>query len=99
MPSPAEYAALHEKYQLAQLSALLEEKGAALWICDLAASGRAKCAECGEVFERTSASRKYCKDRCQNKAKARRWRDTNPERSRMAQAKYYRENYSEGRDA
>ena len=98
-PSPAEYAALHGKYQLTRLSALLAENGSALWVCDLAASGRAKCAECGEVFERTKASRKYCTDRCQNRAKARRYRDTNPERSRMAQAKYYRENYSKGSDA
>ena len=98
-PSPAEYQALHEKYQLAQLSALIEEKGAGLWVCDLAASGRGECAECGKVFEHTKASRKFCGDRCRNRAKARRWREADPERNRMAQARYYKEIYPEGDNA
>jgi hypothetical protein len=95
MPSTDEYAAMYEKYRLRQLSALLEETGVALWVCDLAASGRGECAECREVFERTSASRKFCSERCRNKAKSRRWREANPERARMAQAKYYKDNYSD----
>lgn len=95
-PSPAEYQVLHEKYQLAELSRLLEEKGPGLWVCDLAASGRGKCAECGKVFERTKASRKFCEDpRCRNRARARRWREADPERNRLAQAKYYRAIYPE----
>lgn len=94
-PSPTEYPALHEKYQLARLAELLSEKGDSFWKCDLAASGRGKCVECGEVFERTSASRKFCTDRCRNKARARRWREANPERARMAQAKHYMNCYPE----
>ena len=98
-PSTADYAALYEKYQLGRLSALLEEKGTALCTCELEASGRGRCAECGEVFERNSALRKFCSALCRNKAKSRRWREADPERARMAQAKHYRKFYSEGRDS
>jgi hypothetical protein len=69
---------------------LLEEKGAALWECDLAASDRAKCPECGTIFERTTSSRQYCGDTCRAQAKNRRWRQNDPERARQAQAKHYR---------
>jgi hypothetical protein len=92
-PTPDEYVALHEKYRLAELSTLLEEIGPSLWKCDLAASGRGECAECKGIFERTKAARKFCSDRCRNNSKARRWRESNPERARMAQAKHYKEAY------
>jgi hypothetical protein len=94
-PSPAEYHALFEKVNLDQLFAELERRGPDYWICDLQASGRGKCAECEAIFERTTSSRKYCSDRCSSRAKSRRWQESNPERAREAQAKYYRENYPE----
>jgi hypothetical protein len=92
-PSPAEYQALFQRYRLDELFQLLEKRGAAFWRCDLQASGRGVCAECGMPFERTTTSRKYCSDRCSSRAKSRRWREANPERAREAQARYYRENY------
>ena len=92
-PSPEAYKAVHEKYQLGVLFTLLEERGAGLWECDLDASGCGVCAECGTPFERTTSSRQYCTPQCRNRAKSRRWRESDPERARMAQAKYYRESY------
>lgn len=94
-PSPDEYAALYQEFQLGALNTLLKEHGTALWQCDLAASGRGACEECGTLFDRTSATRRFCKDRCKNRAKARRWRENNPEGSRQAQAKYWKEAYPE----
>lgn len=95
-PSPEAYKALHEKYALDELFTLLDKKGPSLWECDLAASGRAACAECGTTFERTTASRQYCSERCRSRAKSRRWRENDPERARMAQARHYREAYPDG---
>jgi hypothetical protein len=94
-PSPDEYAKLHEQCQLDQLNTLLQEKGAALWTCDLDASGRGQCAECSTVFDRTTSSRKFCSDKCRNRAKQRRWRKADPERAREAQARYFEQNYGE----
>jgi hypothetical protein len=94
-PMPETYQVLFEKYRLDLLTTLLKEWGASLWQCDLAASGRAECADCGAPFERTKASRRFCSDRCRNRAKARAWREKNPEQARQSQAKYYRETYPE----
>jgi hypothetical protein len=93
--SPSEYKRVYEKHRLGQLFEELEKRGADFWKCDLSASGHGQCAECGAIFERTASSRKYCGDRCRSRAKARRWREANPERARESQAKYYRENYPE----
>jgi hypothetical protein len=92
---PADYEAIFEKYRLEQLFPLLEERGAALWECDLEASGRATCPECNTVFERTNSARQYCSDRCRGRAKSRRWRESDPERARRAQAKHYKDAYPE----
>jgi hypothetical protein len=95
-PSPQVYAAIYEAYDLEELYRVLNEKGTSLWECDLAASGRGQCAGCGLPFERTTAARKYCSERCRTRTKGKRWRENDPERARQAQAKYYRENYPEG---
>jgi hypothetical protein len=94
-PSPDSYKALHEKYRLDELFALVKERGLALWACDLEASGRGTCVMCKEIFERTTASRQYCGERCRNRAKSQRYRESDPERARRAQARYYREAYPE----
>jgi hypothetical protein len=91
--SPDAYKALHEKYRLDELSALMAERGAKLWECDLAASGRGTCPECGSIFERTTSSRQYCSELCRCRVKSRRYRRSDPERARMAQAKHYKEAY------
>lgn len=93
--TPAEYQAIYEQYRLDQLHTLLAQEGAALWTCDLAASGRAACEECGEIFERTAASRRFCSERCRNRNKGRRHREKDPERHRQAQARHYRNTYPE----
>ena len=94
--SPEAYTALHEKYRLDELSALVAERGPGLWECDLAASGRGTCPECGAIFERTTSSRQYCGERCRGRAKSRRYRQSDPERARLAQAKHYKEAYPDG---
>jgi hypothetical protein len=58
-PTPDAYKALHEKYRLDELFTLLDERGPSVWSCDLSASGRGSCIECGNVFERTTSSRQY----------------------------------------
>lgn len=95
-PSPEAYKELHERYRLDELFALVAERGAALWECELSATGRGPCAECNAVFERTTSRRQYCSERCRNRAKNRRWRENDPERARRAQAKHYKEAYPEG---
>lgn len=49
--TPDKYQAIYEQYNLAQLHELLAREGAALWSCDLAASGRATCEECGRDLQ------------------------------------------------
>jgi hypothetical protein len=94
---PQEYQAFYQRQLLDQLFKELDNRGPDFWECDLSASGRGQCSECGAVFERTASSRKYCGERCRLRAKARRWREANPERAREAQARYYRQNYPESR--
>lgn len=91
--SPDAYKELHEKYRLDELFALVAEQGPALWDCDLSATGRGTCAECGAIFERTTSSRLYCSQRCRGRNKSRRYRESDPERARRAQAKHYKEAY------
>ena len=88
-PTPNEVKGLEETYHLDQLRKLLAKWGTSLWECDLAASGRAECAECRKPFERTKASRKYCSEICRNRSKARRYRENNPEKVDAARARYY----------
>jgi hypothetical protein len=88
-PTPEKLAELQETYKLDELRGLLDEWGAKLWECDLAASGRAECPACGKPFERTKASRKFCGDTCRNRAKARKYRENNPEKVDAARARYY----------
>ncbi len=91
--SPSDYQEIYERQLLGQLFEELNERGTDFWRCDLSASGHAQCAECCAIFERTTSTRKYCSERCCSRAKARRWREADPERAREAQARYYRENY------
>jgi hypothetical protein len=94
-PSPDDYKALHEKYFLGELTALINKRGSSLWVCDLEASGRGACVVCNGIFERTTASRLYCSERCRNRAKSQRYRESDPERARRAQARHYRDAYPE----
>jgi hypothetical protein len=94
-PSPDDYRALYERYCLDELAKLTSKRGAALWTCDLEASGRGACAVCNGIFERTSTSRRYCSERCRNRAKSQRYRESDPERARRAQARHYRGAYPE----
>jgi hypothetical protein len=88
-PTPDKLTELQETYKLDELRRLLEKWGAKLWECDLAASGRAECPGCRKPFERTKATRKFCGDACRNKAKARKYRENNPEKVDAARARYY----------
>lgn len=88
-PTPEKLTELQEIYKLDELRLLLNDWGEKLWKCDLAASGRAECPACGKPFERTKASRKFCDDTCRNRAKARRYRENNPEKVDASRARYY----------
>ncbi len=95
-PSPEAYKTLHEKYRLDELFTLVAERGPALWQCDASATGRGICLGCNAVFERTTWRRQYCSEPCRKRTKSRRWRESNPDRARQAQAKYYKGAYPEG---
>jgi len=90
LPTPEELAGWEATYRLSELRRLLEKWGSSLWECDLAASGRAECAECRTPFQRTKASRKFCSDVCRNRSKARRYRENNPGKVDAARARYYK---------
>ncbi len=93
-PSPEQYAQLHKEYSLDDLFRLLDELGADLWAVTPQSTGDALCPQCKTPFERTSPSQIYCGDRCRKRAKSRRWRERDPERARLCQARYWKR-YSE----
>jgi hypothetical protein len=92
--SPAAYERLHAEYALDELFGLLDRFGTGLWAVPSLPTGSPACPECGTLFERTSTARVYCTDRCRKKAKSRRWRERDPERARLAQARYW-QHYTE----
>ena len=92
-PSPDRYAELYSSYRLNDLTAALAEVGPDLWSIQQPSTGDSLCPECTKPFERTSPKRVYCSERCQKRAKSRRWRQSDPERARSAQARYWKTAY------
>lgn len=89
--SPEAYAQMHEQYRLEDLFRFLDQFGSELWVAAPLAEGNATCPECDARFERTSSKRIYCDDRCRKRAKSRRWRERDPERARLCQARYWKD--------
>jgi hypothetical protein len=90
--SAEEYATVHTRYQIGRLSAELDKFGKELWN-PATQSGRPVCAECRLPFVRTLPTKRYCSDKCRSRARQRRWRESDPERARQAQARYWK-NYA-----
>jgi hypothetical protein len=88
-PTPERYTEFYESYRLSSLTAALAEIGPELWSLPKLAIGDAACPECGSRFQRTSR-KIYCTDKCQKRAKSRRWRERDPERARQCQARYWK---------
>jgi hypothetical protein len=51
--------------------------------------GTVTCPHCGTNFVRKVASKVYCTDSCRARAKSQRYRDRDPERARLNQARYW----------
>ena len=87
-PSPFEYQELFTHYRLVDLFRELERMGEDLWEPALPI-GTVTCPQCGTNFIRNVASKIYCTDACRARAKSQRYRDRNPERARLNQARYW----------
>jgi DNA-binding transcriptional MerR regulator len=87
-PSPAEYEALFTEYRLDELFNELERMGDDLWEPALV-TGTVACPQCGTSFVRKVVSKVYCTDVCRARAKSQRYRDRDPERARLNQARYW----------
>lgn len=87
-PSPTDYEALFTRYRLNNLFSELERMGNDLWEPALP-TGRVACPQCGTNFVRKSISKVYCTDACRTRAKSQRYRDRDPERARLNQARYW----------
>ncbi|HEY1937455.1 MAG TPA: hypothetical protein VGJ33_05950 [Candidatus Angelobacter sp.] len=88
--SPAAYLRIYDRYDLSELFPLIEQLGRDLWYPTVLRTDEAQCAGCGNSFRRTLSTKQYCSDKCRNRARGRRWRARDPERARMAQARYWR---------
>lgn len=87
-PSPAEYEGLFARYRLGDLFSELERMGNDLWEPAMP-TGSVACPQCGTTFVRKIASKVYCTDACRARAKSQRYRDRDPERARLNQARYW----------
>jgi hypothetical protein len=87
-PSPADYEALFTRYHLSDLFGELERMGDDFWEPALP-TGAVACPQCGTSFERKVAAKVYCSDACRSRAKSQRYRDRDPERARLNQARYW----------
>ena len=95
-PSPQRYAELYGHYRLEQLDLALTDIGPDLWKTPDLPIGDAICPACEGRFLRTSPKRAYCSDTCRIRAKSRRARERDPEKTRQAQARYWKTAYPEG---
>jgi hypothetical protein len=89
-PTPDAYAELYERYKLVELQEAIKGMGPELWTAASYPKDSAACAGCGALFLRTLAGKQYCSERCRSRAKQRRYRERDPERARLAQARYWR---------
>jgi len=94
--SPKDYEAAYDQFNLAELETALAQLGADYWTVESRPeAGDAICSGCGALFQRTHPRKRFCSDSCQKRAKARRWREKNPESAREAQARYWKSAYGE----
>lgn len=88
--NPGDYLAVYELHKMDELFKLLGSLGTELWFPTAVAVDQVKCAGCGNFFRRTVLTKQYCSDKCRNRVRSRRWRARDPERARMAQARYWK---------
>jgi hypothetical protein len=89
-PTPEAYAKIYERYQFAEMQTIAENMGSALWNPLGPPRDGATCAGCGSSFQRTVRARQYCSEKCRSRAKQRRYRERDPERARLVQARYWK---------
>jgi DNA-binding transcriptional MerR regulator len=88
--APEDYAKIYERYQVRVMAKAIDEMGQDLWDPPAQELDSAACAECGNSFSRGLAAKQYCSAKCRSRAKQRRYRERDPERARLAQARYWK---------
>jgi hypothetical protein len=88
--APEAYARMYERYQVGDMAKAIDEMGQDLWDPPAQELDGASCAECGHSFSRGPAAKQYCSAKCRSRAKQRRYRERDPERARLAQARYWK---------
>lgn len=88
--TPEDYKEVYERYNINLMLDVLQKLGPGLWHDVSESSIRGSCEECKAAFDRTLAAKRYCSDKCRSRAKQRRYRERDPERARLAQAKYWK---------
>lgn len=87
--TPDQYRTLYDKYRLDEMQQILEALGDDVWCPPPLPLGDVVCAECKRAFWRDNPAKLYCSEKCRKRAKNRRWRESDPERARQAQARYW----------
>lgn len=93
--TPDRYSEIFQHYRLDELSKAMANLGQKLWNPAELPSGMERCAACSRVFESDNPKRRYCSEKCRERAKRQRWRTRDPEGARMAQARYWIKSYPE----
>jgi hypothetical protein len=88
--TPDSYAELCERYQIGEMGRVMDELGPNLWNPPKRPGSSDICPECGNSFPRTLAAKRYCSGKCRSRAKQRRYRERDPERARLSQARYWK---------
>jgi hypothetical protein len=88
--TPDDYAELCKRYQIGEMGRVMDELGPNLWNPPTRPGSNDICPECGNSFPRTLAAKRYCSGKCRSRAKQRRYRERDPERARLSQARYWK---------
>jgi hypothetical protein len=88
--TPEQYAEIYSRHNMREMFRVLDEMGTEVWSPPPPALGDSVCPECTGHFDRQAPTQIYCCERCQKRAKNRRWRERDPERARQCQARYWK---------
>jgi hypothetical protein len=87
---PKQYEEMYERYSMEEMFSKITELADELWHPRTLPPGYGICAECNGIFSRSVSTKQYCSERCRLRVKRRRWRERDPERARLCQARYWK---------